>query len=70
MKNLNVQLWLGASVAFAGLTLLFFGLICPPKGVIDPSVLVAFGEVATFSAGLIGIDYKYKNNILRNKNND
>lgn len=44
----------------AGLSLLFIGLVTPPEGKIDSSVLVAFGEVATFAAGLIGVDYHYR----------
>lgn len=59
-KKLNIQMWLGVVVAVAGLILLYVGLTTPPGGVIDSSVLVAFGEVATFSAGLIGVDYHYR----------
>lgn len=59
-KRLNAQLWLGVVVAVAGLSLLFIGMITPPGGKIDSSVLVAFGEVATFAAGLIGVDYHYR----------
>ena len=44
------------------------GFLCPPLAYIDNSVLVAFGEVSTFSAGLIGIDYTYKYKIFMNKN--
>ena len=40
--------------------LLTSGFIVPPLGIIDNSVLVAFGEVMTFAGGLIGIDYTYK----------
>lgn len=59
-KKLNIQLWIGAVVAVAGIALLFWGMLTPPGGVIDSSVLVAFGEVATFAAGLIGVDYHYR----------
>lgn len=44
----------------AGLTLVFFGFWVPPTGEIDSSVLVAFGEVCTFSGALFGVDYSYK----------
>ena len=59
-KKLNAQLWLGALIAIAGLVLLFWGMLTPPGGVIDSSVLVGFGEVATFAGSLIGVDYHYK----------
>lgn len=59
-KKLTLQIWLGALIAVAGLAMLFIGMITPPGGRIDSSVLVAFGEVATFAAGLIGVDYHYK----------
>ena len=32
---------------------------------IDPSVLTAFGEIATFAGSLIGIDYTYKYKSMR-----
>ena len=40
-----------------GMTLLFTALWMPPQGIIDSSVLVAYGEVMTFVGGLVGIDY-------------
>lgn len=45
----------------SGLTLLFTSLWMPPQGIIDSSVLVAYGEVMTFVGGLVGIDYVYRN---------
>ena len=59
-KTLTAQFWLGAAATLAGLVLLFWGCFIPPKGVIDSSVLVAFGEVCTFAGALIGVDYHYK----------
>lgn len=44
-----------------GMTLLFTALRMPPQGIIDSSVLVAYGEVMTFVGGLVGIDYVYRN---------
>ena len=32
----------------------------PPLAEIHHSVLIAFGEILTFSGSLIGIDYKYR----------
>ena len=43
-----------------GCTLLVAGFVTPPMGEIHHSVLIAFGEVLTFSGSLIGIDYKYR----------
>lgn len=53
-----------------GIVLLCIGLLCPPLGQIHSSVLVAFGEVGTFSAALLGIDYHYRSIIERTKNNN
>ncbi|MBQ0118724.1 MAG: hypothetical protein KBS42_03055 [Bacteroidales bacterium] len=39
---------------------LIAGLVIDPPGVIDPTVLVAFGEILTFAGSLIGIDYHYR----------
>lgn len=67
-KKLTVQLWLGVAIAIAGLLLLFWGLVVPPEGVIDSSVLVGFGEVATFAGSLIGVDYHYRFREYETKN--
>lgn len=53
-----------------GIVLLVVGLWCPPLGEIHSSVLVAFGEVGTFSAALLGIDYHYRSIIEKSKNNN
>ncbi len=39
---------------------IFCGFAAPPLGVIDASVLIAFGEVMTFTGTLVGIDYRYR----------
>lgn len=46
-------------VAF-GIILIIVAFIVPPTGIIDPTVLTAFGEILTFSGSLIGLDYHYK----------
>lgn len=51
-----------------GIVLLCIGLWCPPIGQIHSSVLVAFGEVGTFSAALLGIDYHYRSIIEKSNN--
>lgn len=39
-----------------GSVLLMIGLLAEPQGVIDKSVLIAYGEIATFAAAILGID--------------
>ena len=58
--KLTIQFWLGVVVIITGIVLLFLGFYAVPLGEIADSILVAFGEVATFSGALIGIDYSYK----------
>ncbi len=58
MKHL--QLILATAMCTFGCALLVTGIALPPAGEIHSSVLVAFGEVMTFSGSLIGIDYHYK----------
>lgn len=57
---LNIQLLTAFVLAFGGLIMLFCGLYIDPQGQIHESLLVAFGEVMTFSGSLMGIDYHYK----------
>ena len=56
----KVQLILAVGLCVFGGVLLIAGFCCPPLGEIHHSVLIAFGEVLTFSGSLIGIDYKYR----------
>ena len=60
MKHSLLQLIIAAILAIAGLGLLFVGILLAPQGEIHETVLVAFGEVATFAGSIIGIDYHYK----------
>lgn len=48
-------------MCIVGAGLLVAGFVVATTGVIDSSVLVAFGEILTFAGALFGIDYKYKN---------
>ena len=56
------QLQLSTAVALCifGCTMLVAGFCCPPLGEIHHSILIAFGEILTFSGSLIGIDYRYR----------
>lgn len=56
----NVQLMVAWVVVMFGMGLITAGFWVPPRGVIDPTVLTAFGEVLTFAGAVIGIDYKYR----------
>ena len=59
-SNVNIQLITAAILSLGGLILLFCGTFIDPEGQIHESLLVAFGEVATFAGALMGIDYVYK----------
>ena len=58
--KLNVQLSVACFLVLIGVGLLIAGFWVVPVGVIDSSVLVAFGEISTFAGSLFGIDYHYR----------
>ena len=60
MRSDHLQLITATVLSIGGLILLFCGVFIDPEGQIHESLLVAFGEVATFSGALMGIDYVYK----------
>ncbi len=63
MKSLNklsVQLWMAVILIIFGILLIVASFIVPPLGIIDSSVLVAYGETLTFVGALVGVDYSYK----------
>ena len=60
MKRL--QLIIATVMCSFGCALLAAGFISPPLAEIHHSVLIAIGEILTFSGSLIGIDYHYKYN--------
>lgn len=59
-KKLNIQLLAAMLLVLVGCGLLIAGFIVAPLGIIDSSVLVAFGETCTFAGALFGVDYHYK----------
>lgn len=59
--KINIQLITAAILSFGGLVMLFCGVFIDPEGQIHESLLVGFGEVATFAGALMGVDYIYKN---------
>lgn len=54
------QLIIAALVVLGGMSLLHIGIQIDPEGEIHETVLVAFGEAATFAGSIMGIDYHYK----------
>jgi len=68
MKDkLRFQLIVSAVLIVVGCGLLIAGFCVPPVGIIDNSVLIAFGEILTFVGAIFGIDYSYKVKIINNK---
>lgn len=65
--KLNSRLWIAVILTIIGSGLLIAGFTVPPLGIIDSSVLVAFGETSTFVAALLGIDYNYKYQMYKQK---
>ena len=59
MKERLVQLLTASVLAIGGMALLFVGALLAPQGEIHESILVGFGEVATFAGSIMGIDYVY-----------
>ena len=58
--KIELQLIAAFVLSLGGLVLLLCGTFIDPQGQIHESLLVAFGETATFSGSLFGIDYYYK----------
>lgn len=69
MKKIDIQLITAALLAIGGLIMLFCGVYIEPLGQIHESLLIGFGEVATFAGALFGIDYTYKMRNGSNKGN-
>ena len=67
MKRLTVQLIIAILLTMSGIVLLFSGFWIDPQGLIDNSVLVAFGEISTFAGALFGVDYTSKFKIKNNE---
>ncbi len=59
-EHFDIQLITAALLSIGGMVMLFCGVYIEPQGQIHESLLIAFGEVATFAGALFGIDYVYK----------
>lgn len=57
------QIILAFLLAMFGIVLVIIAFWVPPAGVIDPTVLTAYGETLTFAGSLIGIDYHYRSKV-------
>lgn len=68
--KLNLQLLAAVVLCIIGAGLLIAGFCVPPLGVIDSSVLVAFGETCTFAGALFGVEYNYKYKMYLKKGED
>ena len=66
-SKLNSRLAVATVLTVVGCGLLIAGFIVPPLGIIDSSVLVAFGETSTFVGAVLGIDYNYKYQIYKSR---
>ena len=60
MRSDHLQLITATVLSIGGLILLFCGVFIDPQGQIHETLLVAFGETATYAGALFGIDYVYK----------
>ena len=57
---MRFQIFLAVLLVFFGVILITAAFFVQPMGVIDPTVLTAFGEILTFAGAVIGIDYKHR----------
>lgn len=55
IKRESVRIWLGVGLAVFGCLLIIAGLVIPPAGEIDGSVLTALGEILGLSGGCMGV---------------
>jgi hypothetical protein len=69
-KKMKIQLAASVLLIITGCGLLIAGFCVPPTGVIDNSVLIAFGEILTFAGAVFGIDYSYKAKIHKGKEDE
>ncbi len=70
--KLKIQLIISVLLVIVGCGLLIAGFCVPPIGIIDHSILIAFGEILTFVGAIFGIDYTYRVRVAnhsRNENN-
>lgn len=59
----KVQFAIAVGLMIFGDALLMIGLLAEPEGQIHNSVLIAYGEVASLAAAVLGIDAVYTNKL-------
>lgn len=69
-NKFKIQLVISALLIIVGCGLLIAGFCVPPVGIIDGSILIAFGEILTFVGAIFGIDYSYKIKITTREKED
>lgn len=62
-KTELIKLLLAVGLCVFGCCLLIAGFIVNPLGVISQSVLIAVGEIFTFSGTILGINYAYQSKV-------
>lgn len=62
-KTEMIKLWLAVGLCVFGCCMLIAGFIVAPLGVISQSVLIAVGEVFTFSGCILGVNYAYQSKV-------
>lgn len=67
-SKLKFQLVISALLILVGCGLLIAGFSVKPVGIIDNSILIAFGEILTFVGAIFGIDYSYKVKVIKHEN--
>ena len=65
-QKIDIQLLTAAVLSIGGMIMLYCGVFIDPQGQIHESLLIGFGEVATFAGALFGIDYTYKHKYRNN----
>ena len=53
-------MYFAVAIVLFGCMMILASFCVPPSGVIDASVLAAFGEMLTFAGAILGMDYKYR----------
>lgn len=61
----RIQFGIAIFLMVVGCIMLFIGLLIEPQGQIHSSVLIAFGEVGTLAASVLGIDAIYTNKLQK-----
>jgi len=56
----EIQYLLALVMCTAGMVMIFLCVYIDPKGELDASILVAYGEILTFVGAIFGIDFKYR----------